>query len=270
MKRALAAVALTALLATAQLARATPSTVVWTPATTYTQPFLVPHLDFDTYFAEQNALQIDNGILIGILPFEKLQGEIGFDLFYPGGTANYLQLNGKLTLPEGAFGAWSPGVSAGIQSAGFKKDVSDYHLLHADIGKTVGKFGTFTVGGYYGAGSKILWTGSDGKVNRGGFEGSYVSPDIVIDVTGLNKLVVMGDIATGRNWYGAISFGLEAYFTPAVGVITGPVFFQDTDLYKAAPTLSGGKGSDWMWTMQLDVDFDLRPKPPPAAEAPKA
>ncbi|HVO20248.1 MAG TPA: hypothetical protein VMU15_13380 [Anaeromyxobacter sp.] len=268
MKRALEATALIALLAVARSAQATPSTVVWTPATTYTQPFLVPHLDFDTYFAEQNALQIDNGILIGVLPFEKLQGEIGADLFYPGGTANYLQLNGKLTLPEGAFGLWSPGVSAGIQSAGFKKDVSDYHLLHADIGKTFDKIGTFTVGGYYGAGSKLLWTGSDGKVNRAGFEGSYVSPDITVNLTGLNKLNLMADIATGRNWYGAISAGLEAYFTPAIGVIAGPVFFQDTDLYKAMPHVTGDHGATWMWTMQLDVDFDLRPAKP--AEAPKS
>jgi len=263
MKRALEALALAAIVAVARNAQATPSTVVWTPATTYTQPFLVPHLDYDTYFAEQNALQIDSGIVIGFLPFEKLNGEMGFDLFYPGGTANYLQLNGKLALPEGAFGAWSPGFSAGIQSAGFKKDVSNFDLLHADIGKTFDKIGTFTVGGYYGAGSKKLWTGSDGQVHRVGFEASYVSPDIALNLTGLNKLVVLADLATGRNWYGAIAAGIEAYFTPAVGVIAGPVFFQDTDLYQAMPHVTGPHGSDWMWTMQLDVDFDLRPPKPP-------
>lgn len=269
MKRALVALTLTALLFTARNAEATPSTVVWTPATTYVQPFLVPHLDFDTYFAEQDALQIDNGILIGFLPFDKVQGEVGFDLFYPGGTGNFIQLNGKLGIPEGAFGTYFPGISAGVQSAGFKKDVSDYHLLHADIGKTVGAFGTFTVGGYYGAGSKLLWTGSDGKVNRGGFEGSYVSPDITLNLTGLNKLNLMADIATGRNWYGAISAGVEAYFTPAIGVITGPVFFQDTDLYKALPHAYGEHASPWMWTVQLDVDFDLRPPKPPEPAKPE-
>jgi hypothetical protein len=267
MKKCIHAVVVAAVLIHAATAMATPSTVVWTPATTYTQPYLVPHLDFDTYFAEQNALQIDNGIVVGVLPFDKLQGEVGFDLFYPGGTANFIQLNGKVTLPEGAFGTWSPGVSVGIQSAGFKKDVSDFHLLHADIGKTVTKFGTFTVGGYYGAGSKVLWTGSDGKVNRSGFEGSYVSPDITLNLTGINKLVILGDIATGKNWYGAVSVGVEAYFTPAVGVIIGPVFFQDTNLYKAMPHVTGDSGASVMWTVQLDVDFDLR-KPKPA-EAPK-
>jgi len=118
MKKVIEAFVLATLLAVGRSARATPSTVIWTPATTYTQPFLVPHLDFDTYFAEQNALQIDNGLLIGILPWDKLQGEVGFDLFYPGGTSNYLQLNGKVTVPEGAFGEWFPGISAGIQSAG--------------------------------------------------------------------------------------------------------------------------------------------------------
>lgn len=263
MRKCLEALVAAALLALARGAWATPSTVVWTPATTYTQPYLVPHLDFDTYFAEQNALQIDNGLLIGILPFEKLQGEVGFDLFYPGGTLKYLQLNGKLTLPEGALGKWSPGVSAGIQGAGFKKDFSNYHLLHADLGKTFDRIGTFTVGAYYGAGSRLLWTGSDGKAHRAGFEGSYVSPDIVVNRTGLNKLNVLADVATGRNWYGAVALGVEAYFTPAIGVITGPVFFQDRDLYKAAPHVTGNTGADWMWTVQLDVDFDLRSPPPP-------
>jgi hypothetical protein len=269
MKRRFAAAAVAALLAIARGASATPSTVVWTPATTYTQPFLVPHLDLDTYFAEQNALQIDTGLLIGVLPWEKLQGEVGFDLFYPGGTLNFLQLNGKLTIPEAAFAKWSPGFSFGIQSAGFKKDVSNFDLLHANLGKTFDKIGTFTVGGYYGAGSKLLWTGSNGKVNRSGFQGSYVSPDLTLNLTGLNKLNFLADGATGMNWYGAFALGMEAYVTPAVGVLTGPVFFQDKNFYKAIPNVTGHPSSSWMWTLQIDIDFDLRPAKP-AAPAPKA
>ena len=44
-KTALAFVTLTAL-----AARATPSTTVWAPSTTAIQPFLTPHLTYDTYF----------------------------------------------------------------------------------------------------------------------------------------------------------------------------------------------------------------------------
>ena len=105
-------------------------------------------------------------------------------------------------------GKWFPGVSAGIEDAGFKDDVS--RLLQAELGKTFDKVGTFTVGGYYGAGSKLLWTGSDNKVHRGGFEGSSASPDIDLNLGGLNKPSVLADVATGRNCYGALAVGLEA------------------------------------------------------------
>ncbi len=116
------------------------------------------------------------------------------------------------------------------------------------------------VGGYYGAGSKLLWTGSDGDVNRAGFMASYTSPDLVLDLPGLQKLNLLADLATGKNWMGAVGGGLAVYFTPAIDLITGPVFFLDGDYYE------GGYGTDFMWTVQIDVDFDLRKKPPAPAE----
>ncbi len=267
MKRVLQAVAVSALLVTAQAALATPSTVFWTPATTYVQPFLVPHLTYDTYVAETGALQNDYGLTVGFLPGEKVQGEAGFDFFLPTflgtqhhGAFDFFQLNAKLALPEGAFAKWQPGISAGIMNVGFKKDVSNYDLLHAEVGKTF-KFGTFAVGGYYGAGSKILWTGSDGKVNRGGVMGSYVSPDLVLDLPGLQKVVFIADAASGKNFMGAVAPGLQFNFTPAIDLITGPVFYLDRDLYK------GSVGNDWLWSFQIDVDFDLIKKPAAPAKS---
>jgi hypothetical protein len=260
MKKALEAAAIAALLAAAPAAWATPSTTFWTPATTYTQPYLVPHLTYDTYVAEKGSLQNDYGLTIGVIPSDKIQGEVGIDLFLPGYLSSFTQLNGKLTLAEGAFGAWQPGVSVGIMNVGFKKDVSNYDLLHLDLGKTL-PFGTVAVGGYYGAGSKLLWTGSDGKVNRAGFMASYTSPDIAVNVPGLQKVNFLGDIATGKNWMGAVGGGVALYFTPAIDLITGPVWFLDQDYYKSA------YGTDFMWTVQVDVDIDVIKKPP---EAPKA
>jgi hypothetical protein len=253
MKKVLEALAAGMLIALAQPALATPSTTFWTPATTYTQPLFVPHLTYDTYFAEQGALQIDTGLEVGVLALPYLQAEVGFDLFYPGDTSKFFQLNGKLTLPEGALGAWAPGLSVGIANAGFEEDVSDYHLLHATLGKTT-PIGLLGVGGYYGAGSKALWTGSDGDVHRGGFMASWVSPDVVLDLPGLKKIVFLADVATGDNWLGGVGGGIGLYFTPAIDVLTGPVFFLDNDLYK------GMTGTDWMWSVQLDVDFDLMRK----------
>lgn len=251
MTKSLKALAASAALAAAGAASATPSTTVWTPATTYTQPYLVPHLTYDTYVAEKGMLQNTYGVTVGVVPGDKVQGELGFDLFYPGITGNTLQLNGKLTLVENLLGKWSPALSVGIANAGFEKDYSDYDLLHATLAKTT-SIGSLGLGGYYGAGSELLWTGSDGKVSRGGFMASYVSPDIKVGLPGLEKVVLSADYASGKNWFGAVAAAASFYFTSNVALLTGPVFFLDTDLYKTA------YGTDFMWTAQLDVDIPFK------------
>ncbi len=252
MKKLIEAIVLAALLAAARTASATPSTVFWTPATTYTQPFLVPHLTYDSYVAERSIIPNDYGLTIGVIPSDKVQAEIGADAFQPGKLADLFQVNGKVTLVEGALGKWQPGVSIGIMNAGFKKDVSDYDLLHLDIGKAL-PFGTVAVGGYYGAGSKTLWTGSDGKVNRTGFMASYTSPDLVLDLAGLQKVNAFADLATGKNWFGAAGAGIGLYPVSSVAVLAGPVWFLDGDLAR------GVYGATTVWSVQVDVDFDLTP-----------
>jgi hypothetical protein len=251
MKKVVQAVALASLLAAAGAARATPSTTYWTPATTYVQPYLVPHVTYDTYFGETGAYPIDTGLTIGFLPFEKLQGEVGFDLNYPGYTKNGLLLNAKLGVPEGAFGAWSPGISAGVFGVGFKKDVSDYNIFHAMIGKTFGGLGNLTVGGYLG--NDKLLVDETGAKSAAGFMAGYMGPDINVGLPGLNKLIVAADVQTGKNALAAWGFGVYFYFTPAIDLLTGPVFFLND---KVQPG-----GSKMLWTVQLDVDIELLAKP---------
>jgi hypothetical protein len=268
MIKALKALTASALLAAAQAALATPSTTFWTPETTYTQPFGIPHITYDTYVAEKGILANTYGLTVGVLPFEKLQGEIGFDLFYPTltvHTKDLAQVNGKLTLPENAFGEWQPGVSVGIANAGFKKNVSDYDLLHLSVGKTLPVVGALAIGGYYGAGADALWTGSDGKVNRTGFMASWTSPDIKIGRPGLEKIIFLADVATGKNWMGAVGGGIGLYFTPAIDILTGPVVFLDKDLYAGVPGATSGlaNGTNFLWTVQLDVDMDFAMPAPP-------
>jgi len=251
MKESLKAAVAAAALAAAGVASATPSTVVWTPATTYTQPYLVPHVTYDTYVAEKGMLQNTYGLTMGFIPSDKIQGEVGFDVFYPGYTKDFFQLNGKLTAVENLIGGWSPALSVGIANAGFEKDISDYDLLHADLGKTF-PIGTIAVGGYYGAGSKLLWTNSEGKEEKSGFMASYTSPDIKVGLPGLEKIVVAADYASGKNWFGAVAGAIVFYFNSNIDLLTGPVWFTDKDLYKTA------YGSDFMWTFQLDVDIPFK------------
>jgi hypothetical protein len=248
-------------LVAAQSALATSSTTFWTPATTYVQPYLVPHITYDTYESETRGFQNDYGLTVGVLPFEKLQGEIGIDSFLPGLQKSNVYLNGKLVVPEGAFGALVPGVSVGFVAVGFQHNVSDFDVLHATVGKTFPVVGNFTAGGYYGFNSKLM-VSSDGKTQQAGFLGAWTSQDLMVNLPGLNKINFMADVQTGKNVFGAWGAGIGLYFTPAIDILTGPVFFFDpaatTQISGSGPSFSASaKRPDWLWTVQLDVDIDL-------------
>ncbi len=260
MKKALKALAVVATLVAARSASATSSTTFWTPATTYVQPYAIPHITYDTYVAEKGGFQNDYGLTVGFLPFEKLQGEVGIDSFQPGLEKNNLYLNGKLGIPEGAFGAMMPGVSAGIMGLGFEKDISDFDMLHAEVGKTFPIVGNLVIGGYYSLNDKLM-VSSDGKKQQGGLLAAWTSPDVVLNLPGLNKVNFVADVQTGKNAFGAWGAGVGLYFTPSIDILTGPVFFFDhnTTTQLPGPGFISPTRADWLWTVQLDVDFDLRP-----------
>src|SRR6266581_9401568 len=73
---------------------ATPSTTYWTPSTSDVQPFNVWHIGVDNYFrlyqtqqdiekGQGAALPTDVGLTVGVLPFEKLNMEVGIDYLAP-------------------------------------------------------------------------------------------------------------------------------------------------------------------------------------------
>ena len=170
MKKIVRVLAACAIALSAQSAWATPSTVFWTPATTYIQPFLMPHLGMDVYFNDKANYPINVGLTMGVLPFEKIQAEVGLDFFFPYwgpqnavflSPAGALQLNAKVGTPEGSFAEWSPGISGGIYGVGLNQ-ATQFSILHAEVGKTF-FFGNLTAGGYYGAGGVgALWSDVDG------------------------------------------------------------------------------------------------------------
>jgi hypothetical protein len=267
MKKVLEAVAAAALLAAASTASATPSTVVWTPATTYTQPFLVPHITYDTYLGERTFLPVDVGLTIGFVPPNKyVEGEVGVDAFYPilpdvngvRETSYAFQFNGKLTLKEGALAAWSPGLSVGIMNVGLEEDYNDYNLVHATLGKTIGAFGTVSVGAYLG--NDRLFVDETGDEDEMGFMASYASPKLAVGLPGLKDVAFGADIATGENWFSAAAAALTFYFTDSVSLLTGPVWFLNEDLAQGLYSFPGtpGTGSQFAWTVQLDVDLPFK------------
>ena len=269
MKKALATVFACVLMGTATGAYATSSTTFWTPATTYVQPYLVPHITYDSYVSERAAFQNDYGLTVGVLPFEKFQAEIGVDSFMPGLPTANLYLNAKLAVPEGALGAWAPGLSAGIVGLGFKPDVSDFDILHLEVGKTLPFIGNLVVGGYFGLNGKLLVSSTGGK-QQAGLLGAWTSPDIALDLPGLDKINFLADIQTGKNAFGAVGGGIGLYFTPAIDILTGPVFLFDSNATTQLPGPGLDPGTNrpsLLWSIQLDIDFDLRPARPTATPA---
>jgi hypothetical protein len=233
---------------------ATPSTTYWGPTTATCQPYLVPHITYDTYFAKgptagqegAPVYPVDAGLTVGFLPFEKIQGEIGFDLLYPSQEPFFM--NGKFCTPESSIFEGSPSIGLGTYSFGLVKDVTDYHLLYLNFQKTLPWGGYLSIGGYRGF-NKSLFASSVGNVHQEGFLVGATSPDFMINLKGLKKIQLAADIQTGKNLLGAWGGGAYIYFTDDISLLTGPVYFFD-------PNLQPGQ-SEFLWTMQLDINVSL-------------
>jgi hypothetical protein len=263
MKRLSAAVFLVAL-----AAQATPSTTFWAPSYTAIQPFLVPHITYDTYFWNKPAsgfngspiYPVTTGLTMGILPWDDLQMEVGFDLLLPGGDP--LLLNAKLGVPEDRLFAFQPSLAVGIFGVGTKTTTAttvgtDYNMLYAQMQHTIPAVGGYlSVGGYYALQDRLFQASDGSGTQRAGFMGGVVSPDINVNLPWLSKINFAADVQTGKNAFGAAGGGITLFFTDKIDLLTGPVYFFDRG--------SQPGGRQWFWTVQLDVDLPLRSSPSPA------
>lgn len=245
----------------ATIANATPSTTYWTPATSDVQPYRVWHIGIDNYFTiarktNKGDLATDVGLTVGVLPYEKLQLEIGIDWFEP--TTDPLFFNAKLGTPEGALFNGSPALNIGIFNVGTdSKDSTedgdgrtDYNILHVMVGKTLpSNLGRIHVGAY--SGNKKTLVDENGEKENTGFmigydKGFMPAKD---DKGEYNKWVFAADWATGDNAIGGGGFGIYHYFTRNISLLTGPVWFNE-------PIVAIGNAEiDWVWTTQLDINF---------------
>ncbi|MEI6093740.1 MAG: hypothetical protein WCQ47_08725, partial [bacterium] len=108
---------------------ATPSTVFWTPCTAYFQPFMKGHLGYDTYVRGKSMLPNDYGFTVGVLPFEKIQMEVGYDAMLPVANSNDEAsfINAKIGWPEDTL--LPVGFAVGIFNKGFRPDVTTYDVF---------------------------------------------------------------------------------------------------------------------------------------------
>src|SRR3989339_781222 len=135
------------------IASATPSTTYWTPATTDIQGFGILHFGVDNYFTVfrkgkdgAGDFATDAGLTIGVLPFEKLQMEVGIDFLEP--TDHPIFLNAKIGTPEGSLFNGSPALNLGIFNVGTKKDETNQNIVFGLVGKTIPGVGRLFAGPY--------------------------------------------------------------------------------------------------------------------------
>ena len=229
--------------------RATPSTTYWTPATTDIQPYRTVHVGIDNYYtvfrkgADKGSFPTDLGLTVGVLPFEKLQAEVGADLMEP--TDDPWYLNAKIGTPEGALFKDSPALNVGVFNVGTRKDVTNQDVFFVLAGKTIPVLGRL-FGGYYIGNDKVLVNGDGDADNKGfmvGFDHGFWQ---VKDKAGdeYNRVVVAGDWASGKNAIGGGGVGVYYYFTKNIALLAGPVFFNDEAI-----------NGQWKWTTQLDINI---------------
>ncbi len=231
-----------AVLLSVSFAHATPSTHIWIPSTDI-QPYKKIHFGLDTYIKTQRVdgdkepTVTNAGLTVGILPFEKVQAEIGVDYRDIGGDHRYpLYFNAKIGIPEDALGKNVPAFAIGAYDFGTKSDMTDYNIVYGIAAKTVGQIGRFSVG-YYTGNDNLLRKLDGSKDNHG----VLLAWDRTISEIS-DKLWAAIDYQGGRNSYGALSFGVAWKFAPNVSVIFGYDIYNESR-YKPTATL------------QLDIDF---------------
>jgi hypothetical protein len=154
---------------------ATPSKIIWIPSTDV-QPFMVGHLDFDNYVRGASNSHdgrdpniMDVGFRLGVLPYQKAQLEVGFDLLLMAQDPNDQHPwsgNIKLATPEQSICDWSPALAVGLYNARATADIapkdaprvySGQNLVYGLVSKTVPgtgwhpDLGRFSAGYYVGA-----------------------------------------------------------------------------------------------------------------------
>jgi hypothetical protein len=233
------------------MALATPSTTYWTPMTLDIQGYKTLHLGIDNYFTvynrkstgDQGAFATDLGLTIGVLPFEKLQMEVGIDANYP--TDYPYSFNAKIGVPEDALFKGAPALQVGVFNVGTKSKVTNQDILYGVIGKTIPMLGRLSVGPYIGNASVLK--NINGNAENAGFmvaldHGFFSTKDSAGNE--YSKVVLAGDYASGKNAIGGGGVGVYYYFTKDIDILTGPVWFNEKAINGA-----------WKWTTQLDINL---------------
>ena len=232
--------------------QATPSTQIWIPSTDF-QGWKTLHLGIDNYIRTSKINGVrgagiyDLGLTTGLLPFKKLQGEIGVDYLSMGDNVyddHPFYFNAKIGLPEDALFKNSPALAVGGYNFGLKKDLTDYNILYGELAKTIPFLGRLSVG-YYKGNSKILVDENLIKAEKG----ILVSWDRTMSEIS-DKLWVAVDYQGGKNYLGALNIGASWAFSKNVSLIVGYDIYNNKNAYYNMNNQNANS-----FTTQLDINF---------------
>jgi len=231
------------------IALATPSTQIWIPSTDI-QAFGTGHLGIDNYIRTSKNGPVANnvydiGLTAGVLPWEKLQAEVGVD-YIDGGTnagadAHPLYFNAKLGTPEDSLCKYSPALAVGIYNVGTQTGgnaPTKQNMVYGLVARTLPVIGRISAGGFHG--SSTVLVDENGKSAN---DGLLLSWDRTMSEIS-DKLWLGVDYQSGKSALGALNFGVSWKFSKNVAVLFG------YDIYNNVKT--GGKNT---FTTQVDIDF---------------
>ena len=243
------AAALVALASSSALA--TPSTQIWIPSTDV-QAFKTVHLGIDNYLRVEKKSDgtrdpnlYDLGLTAGVLPFEKVQLEVGIDyMSYGNAYDSYpLYFNAKLGTPEGSLFTNSPALAVGGYNFGTNSNSAsalrtDQNIVYALAAKTLPVVGRLSAG-YFTGNDKVLLDENGKKEN----DGILLSWDRTISEVSDNLWVAV-DYQGGNSAMGALSFGVAWSFSKNVSLIVGYDIYNNDKI--------AGKNT---FTTQLDINL---------------
>ena len=247
MRRLTRAALAVAAIAAAAPAHATPSTQIWIPSTDV-QKFATVHLNFDSYLRidqEDNGGRLPPMVMlgptVGVLPWEKLQAEVGFDWMMQGNALldRYpFYFHGKLGTPEDSMFKWSPAIAVGMYNIGYKSKVTTQDIAYGLAARTFPYVGRLSVGYYYG--NDAILTDERGNAAN---QGVLASWDRTIKELS-DKLWLAVDYQGGNNLLSSLNAGASWNFTENISLLLG----YDHYLNQTAA------GKDTV-TVQLDINI---------------
>jgi hypothetical protein len=229
-------------------AHSTASTHIWAPSTD-TQDWKTGHVTADIYVPVETNRDgsrartiTDEGLEFGLLPFNKLRAEAGFDFKTGYGDLDSwpMYFNGKLAIPEDSYGKFFPAIAIGVYDVGTRNAKTNFDVFYIKAAKTIKvkdlNLGRFSLG-YFWGNNELLLNKDGARDNEGVF---WAWERTMTEIN--DKLWVCIEYQATESIYGAFNLGGSWQFTKNISVLGGYQFYNNKNY---ADT----------FTVQVDINF---------------